>query len=174
LGYAVAQKEAEISPEGDVAPPQANCDEVCAAQVAESITRSNIQVAKAQEAFNLVKYQLDTAEGKIAQGAHDSAAEIEVLKVEIDSLKNQLGSSETAVDEIKKMLENSNAEAKTYQDGMAENAATAAKKIAALWADLAAAKAEAAEFSGSRFFINVGLIKADIRAYLKKLGLLKD
>jgi hypothetical protein len=96
------------------------------------------------------------------------------LKGKIDSLKNQLGSSEIVLAKIKKIIMDSNAEAKTYQDGMDENAATAVKKITARQADLAAAKAETAEFLGSRLYINVGLIRADIKVYLKNLGLVKD
>ena len=167
LGYAVAQ-EAEVSPGGKVTTGAADCDEICAAKVAEVVAASTKQI----DGLKAELAAAESAKAALEAASQQSAA---AAKSEIEKLKGELSSSEASALETKRLLEDVSTKAKKYADGMAENAATHSKTVAALQKDLSDAKADVAKFKGARLYVNIPLIKSDIRGLFKKIkGFVKE
>ena len=133
-----------------------NCDEICAAQVAEATRETNQKMAQLQGELSPLKAALEQAkEASVAAAA------------EVTSLKGQLSSMESVV-----------ASAKAEADAIDARAAAKEKSITAqlteMEAQVEAAKEKVAEYENMSLFINKEKLKLDVFGMFEKLGLVKS
>jgi chromosome segregation ATPase len=158
----VATEEAEINGNGEMVPPASDCDEVCAARVAEAIGHANQEKEGIWDRVRTLEHDASAKDGDIEylQGHLRAAQE------ETESAKRELSSSQAALEENKKSY------AESVGAGQKKKASAEAE-IKALQAEVAKARKESEEYSTARFFINFELIEKDMVDLLKKYGLKK-
>jgi chromosome segregation ATPase len=172
---AVSGKDAEVNADGTTTTAAVvDCD--CSAKVAEAIGATSNEKDGIQAQLNAANGQLENA----YQDVNIKAAELSSQAAELDGAKRELDSWKQAVADAKSETEAAKQEAAAAKQMVVEADSSAAEatastlsKIKSLEAELAEAKAAHDDLSGNRFFINVKLIKEDIKGLLKSIGLVK-
>ena len=168
LGSAFAE-EAEVNAQGEMVQNQVNCDEVCAAKVAEAVGNAVREKEGIMAELNTAREEAQRASAE----ANESNSRLNDALAEIETLKQKVASSEKALEESKNVAQQAKSAAEKATAAESSKVKAAEAKVRELEKEAAAAKKEAAEYSSSRFFINLKLIQKDFEDLLKSYGLMK-
>jgi chromosome segregation ATPase len=161
VGPAIAQDEEH---------QQVDCEAVCASKVEETWMQANREIYELRDSVRAGNERLEHAHEQHV--ARDNL--INELRGEIGGLREHILALEGAVGDGTRALATAKDESAQALGAESKKSAAAEAKLVTMQVELDAAKAEAAEFSSSRFLINVKVIQKDIKDFLKKMGLVKS
>jgi chromosome segregation ATPase len=164
---------AEVHADGTTA-EVVDCD--CSAQVAQAIVGTSNEKAGILAQLNTANEQLNNANEYIsAKDAELSskAHELEGAWGDRDSWKQAAADGQSEIEAAKQEAAVAKQMVAEAHSSAAEATAGTLSKIKSLEKELAEANAAHEDLSGNRIFINVKLIKEDIKGLLKSVGLVK-